>query len=450
MLCFADGSQQLGAGHQVRIRALGKALADRGHEVRFACRSLPGSTHEWTWSGLDVAVSEEADATVALTAALTEWPADICCLDHYDCGLPRGVLTVRFHDAGQGAAPAADMVVDAVGNASDVPAAIPCVGLPYAVIRSDFSRVRHRGGSGFLVVLGGTDATGTLPRLLSAMRDRGVDCRVAGVDDPAARGWGATEGLGRLSAPKLAEALADADAVICTASTVALEAASVGTPAVLVHLARNQDGVARKARRAGVPVLSAADVESALDRVPAVWRGCDGRGASRVAARIDEARWCRQQGLIRPARFGDAEWLMALQQDPAVRSASLRDDEVRWGTHAAWLSETLADPGRRLFIGHDSGRDVGFVRLDRADQDVAVVSIAVAPWARGQGYAQRLLEALAAFAEVQDFCRVLEAVVRCDNRASMALFEKAGYQAVRHASTNGRDVRVLHKELRND
>jgi RimJ/RimL family protein N-acetyltransferase len=85
-----------------------------------------------------------------------------------------------------------------------------------------------------------------------------------------------------------------------------------------------------------------------------------------------------------------------------------------------------------LSIGLLGPRPIGQVRLEReADGDVEV-SIAIAPEARGEGLARPLLRAAMAAAQRSPALGGGRYVarVRPENAASIALFERAGFQRV--------------------
>src|SRR5205814_10364055 len=98
-------------------------------------------------------------------------------------------------------------------------------------------------------------------------------------------------------------------------------------------------------------------------------------------------------------------------------------------------------PDRLLFIAELDGDAVGTVRFDLREPDVWEVSITLAPASRGRGLSgfvlaegeQALLERVPAQAVL--------AAVHQDNRASNALFERAGYADTAPAVSGFRQLR---------
>jgi RimJ/RimL family protein N-acetyltransferase len=134
--------------------------------------------------------------------------------------------------------------------------------------------------------------------------------------------------------------------------------------------------------------------------------------------------------MLRPARPDDAPRLLEWANDPATRAASFDRAEISWREHVAWLAAVLADPDRRLWIAEEEGVALGQVRVDRAPGGFGVVSIGLAPGARGRGIGRAvLLMGLAAAARELGIRRA-RAVVMGANLPSRRLFEGAGFVAV--------------------
>jgi len=110
-------------------------------------------------------------------------------------------------------------------------------------------------------------------------------------------------------------------------------------------------------------------------------------------------------------------------------------ERVSWQNHSPWFARTLSDPRRHLLVAEASGRAVGVVRFDEQREGEWVVSINVAPEARGKRLAAPILEAgwqwLAAHVEIVD---LVIAEVRAGNDASVRAFEASGYRLVESGS----------------
>ena len=143
---------------------------------------------------------------------------------------------------------------------------------------------------------------------------------------------------------------------------------------------------------------------------------------------------------LRPATIEDADTLRAWRNDATTRENSLERGEVAPEEHLRWLTATLANPGRRLFIAEGPEGPVGTARLDftangRAGEvslewtPAAEVSLTVAPASRAYGWGSTILHALVAEARGLGRTR-LDARIRNENAASLCAFIGAGFLPV--------------------
>lgn len=145
---------------------------------------------------------------------------------------------------------------------------------------------------------------------------------------------------------------------------------------------------------------------------------------------------------LRRARTDDASAVWKWNDDPTARAVSLSPEPIPWPTHEAWFAARLADPACRLWIVQAAGQPCGIVRIDRGDRQ-GVVSIALAPEARGQGIGAEAL-AIACqryFGETGD--AAIEALILPENEASQRVFARAGFQPEGERELRGRRVLVF-------
>jgi len=135
--------------------------------------------------------------------------------------------------------------------------------------------------------------------------------------------------------------------------------------------------------------------------------------------------------------------------DPAAGTASLavlHAASFARAWDAATLSDMLAAPGTFAFI-HDDGFVLGRAAADEAE----ILTLAVAPHARGKGLGRALLQAAISRArELGATTMFLE--VGADNPAALALYAGLGFAKVgqRKAYYEGRDALVLRLPLAGD
>lgn len=505
LLLRCDAGPSTGVGHAVRCAAVAEAALLSGHEVFWSGR-LDGLG--WLWSGLvrePGHVLPSADTAGGLAALAREHRIDAVHVDHYLLGddlrpalNAAGVVLSTVEDFATGRRPG-DVVVDPNMGAEDHPR--PDDGSPlllrgpgYAPLRLTVRRARTRralraadapgtGPPRVLVVMGGTDAAGLLPRVVAALAAADVPAEVDVVVpggrplDLPADGPATFRAVPPL--PDLPAAMAEADLVVSAAGTTVWELCCVGVPMALVRAADNQTEGYRTVVDAGAaaglggtadlvdPAAAAAVLRSLLtspgDRATLADRAAtvvDGEGAGRVVDAVAtavgtsggrEARVAAEGRVLarvvrpRPARPGDAELLLAWRNDPDTRRWSRSHDAVDLATHRRWLADSLDRDDRLLLVVADARGPVGTVRWDR-DGSGWEVSITVAPERRGEGLALPMLRA------GEDALRArtgagtaVTAVVHTRNDASARLFARAGYGEPGTPDADG--FRTLHRVL---
>ena len=150
--------------------------------------------------------------------------------------------------------------------------------------------------------------------------------------------------------------------------------------------------------------------------------------------------------VARRAATADADLLRIWRNDDQARRWSRSQAPVSVDQHAAWLTSTLADPARHLWVVERDGIPVATVRHDRIRPGRYEVSVTVAPDVRGQGVAGGALAAAQReLVDVDPQAQVLEAHVRADNAASLRVFDRGGYNST-GIDSDGLAVLELHLE----
>nr|WP_255426866.1 bifunctional UDP-2,4-diacetamido-2,4,6-trideoxy-beta-L-altropyranose hydrolase/GNAT family N-acetyltransferase [Pseudonocardia sp. C8] len=312
-------------------------------------------------------------------------------------------------------------------------------------------------GPRVLVVMGGTDAAGLLPRVVAALAGAGAPADVEVVVPEGRAVDLPTGGPARFRAippvPDLPAAMAETDLVVSAAGTTVWELCCVGVPMALVQAADNQADGYRAVVAAGAAAGlggagdladpgPAAAVLHTLLTVPAHRAGLaarargvvDGEGARRIVDAIAVAAGGSGEHPLpgsalhaRPATLDDAELLLAWRNDPETRRWSRSTAGIDLDTHRHWLARSLERDDRLLLVVSDACGPVGTVRWDRTEPGWEV-SITVAPERRGSGLAAPLLRAgEQALRAVTGRGTPVTAVVHTGNAASARLFTRAGY-----------------------
>lgn len=348
-------------------------------------------------------------------------------------------------------------------DAADYAALVPpdcriLAGARYAMLPTEFAAARpralarRRGGAvrRLLVSLGTTDIGGITRKAVESVLAAGVDC---GIDVVLASGAPSLEPVRALARrdPRLRVHVDTADMIalmteaglaVGAPGTSSWERCCLGLPAVTVVVADNQRFVAKMLAQAG----AVAAVESpdrigaavtrlladpaALGRMSAAAAAiADGAGAALVAAAALGEPGSSAAGSLR-LRAGaeeDCEALWLWRNDPHVRAMAKSAAPIAWQEHARWFAAMLASGDSRLFVADVEGRPAAMVRFDRTD-DGELVSINVDPAARGRGIGKAALAAACARHEAEAGAEALVAEIRPGNRASIRIFEAAGFE----------------------
>jgi RimJ/RimL family protein N-acetyltransferase len=133
---------------------------------------------------------------------------------------------------------------------------------------------------------------------------------------------------------------------------------------------------------------------------------------------------------LRDAEHGDARLLFEWVNDPVVRAQSFTQATVPWEDHERWFARKLADARCLLLIAEDAqSQPMGQVRFDLGDDSSAVISIAMAPERRGQGYGAAAIARACEVLRARHGPLTVLAYIRRDNLASQRAFSRAGFSA---------------------
>lgn len=130
---------------------------------------------------------------------------------------------------------------------------------------------------------------------------------------------------------------------------------------------------------------------------------------------------------FRRADLDDLELLLEWRNDPDTVKNSFGRKKISGLEHLQWMYRALTGNYCDIYIAVDDCVPVGTVRLDAMHPETdKLVSITVAPIARGKGYGSRILS----FVSAAEPDRELVALVKNSNKASISIFTKAGFAEV--------------------
>lgn len=341
VVCRADASHFLGAGHVMRLLTLAGALRAQNGAALFLCRDHPGhlahliqaqgfDCHVWDRTTDDILGGDIAQDAAATRVAAHDFGATHVFVDHYGTDatwesaqtLPVFAVEDLFNR------PHAceillnqNLGVTAADYADLVPAQTTClVGPEYALLRREFAQLRPtalaRRNAGavqeILITMGGTDqpnATGWVLANLAEM-DLDPDLHLTIVMGPTAphletiRAEAATL-LCRTTVlsgtSDMGELMVQADFAIGAAGSTSWERCALGLASIIVILADNQREIANALNQSGAAIAlemgKGAALKNALKKIlhDAGFRAkmsntaatvTDGRGVDRVIAAL--------------------------------------------------------------------------------------------------------------------------------------------------------------------
>jgi spore coat polysaccharide biosynthesis predicted glycosyltransferase SpsG len=278
VVIVADAAPAVGMGHVSRCSALAAALGEPVRCLAFEAEApFERDGVAWTpWAGS----LDELDDTIAVIDGYRFDPTRLAAR----------VAVALFHDGGE-VPPGVALVIAPIAHGDGW-----LNGFEYACLRREFwEREPHQGGAGVLVTTGAGSEGDELAEAVAAALDTPTVVR-----GPASQLRAPAGAIVLDAPPSLRAPLRAADVVIATGGQTSLEAAACGTPAVLLALDRAQAEQAERLARAGAALLAdtpqsaaraaqdlLADREQRAHMSEAGQRTVDGRGAQRVARRVE-------------------------------------------------------------------------------------------------------------------------------------------------------------------
>lgn len=463
----ADSSPTIGAGHVMRMIALGQAWYELGGQVHFiGCfKSLEDriKAEGFSITRLTNSWPAQSDLTALLEATS---PSDWVALDgyHFDLEYQQRIReadrkTLVMDDVCNREGYDADILLnqnlDAAKYAYPInPEAIQLIGADYTLIRKEFL---HQAvpedlppqAKNVLITFGGADPTNMTPRILDIL-DGTVDGNIhitvitgsanqnrAEIQEKVAQLACTCEIL--TDVDDMPSLIRKTDAAITAAGSTCWELCYYGTPMLAIQVADNQAGVIAGLMEHGAAlcidgrathteiaksintVVYDKDTRAALNTKARTL--IDGKGAIRLARLM--ANWNLS---LRRAEHDDSETILKWRNEPTTRASSFHSEVIPFDEHNAWFNCKLADDTCLFYMAIDEqGRPVGQIRFDKQPDNEAIISISVAPEMKNRGIGTTVTQlACRQLAESWPGCRAV-ALVKTDNPASSAMFIKAGF-----------------------
>ena len=130
---------------------------------------------------------------------------------------------------------------------------------------------------------------------------------------------------------------------------------------------------------------------------------------------------------LRPAAQDDCQRLWDWRNELATREASFDTQPIPFEDHKIWFSRKLDALDTKIFIIMDAaGREVGYVRFN-IESGEAEISVSVDKCERSKGYGAEAIRLGSEQLLTPGSVNRVIAYIKEDNPASVAAFQRAGY-----------------------
>jgi perosamine synthetase len=131
---------------------------------------------------------------------------------------------------------------------------------------------------------------------------------------------------------------------------------------------------------------------------------------------------------LREISVDDAELIFGWRNDPEIVSLGTTNKTVDWEVHTKWITNSINNSERRIYLIHLDDVAAGQIRFDRQENNSAVISVYLTHEFRGKGFGNKAISQGSdlIFKDWSNLIRVI-AHIKSDNIGSIQSFEKAGF-----------------------
>jgi UDP-2,4-diacetamido-2,4,6-trideoxy-beta-L-altropyranose hydrolase len=219
-------------------------------------------------------------------------------------------------------------------------------------------------------------------------------------------------------------------AAILSASTMAVEYATIGGYLAVLQTAHNQQYLHKGLidETIAIPVNEAASVDekkyhTMLQKQRQLF---DGKSADRFLKLFNELQLQASLTFIRAAKAHlDITWQWAA--NPAVRAYSFNQKPIQFEEHQNWYLQKIEQDNCVYLLAKLGHEFIGSLRFDIKDNN-ALISYLVAPEQHGRGLGRVMLsKGLSYFAQLNTTAAMVTGYVLPQNIASVKVFERLGF-----------------------
>lgn len=132
---------------------------------------------------------------------------------------------------------------------------------------------------------------------------------------------------------------------------------------------------------------------------------------------------------FRKAEKSDCKIYFDWTNDKSVREQSFNSDEVLFENHEKWFLNKIEDKSCFMLIfQNNNNENIGQVRVQKTENNRAIIGVSVANEFRGKGYASKIIEIASQNFLNQNIGFEISAYIKVENIGSKKAFEKANFQ----------------------
>ena len=132
---------------------------------------------------------------------------------------------------------------------------------------------------------------------------------------------------------------------------------------------------------------------------------------------------------FRKATLADTKIYFDWANDSCVREQSYKSSIIDFENHKKWFEAKIADDSCIFLIFQSQkNENIGQIRIQKDDQNQALIGISIAKEHRGKGYATEMLLLATDYFFKNNKGYSLNAYIKEQNRSSKQAFERAGFK----------------------
>lgn len=444
----ADASATIGYGHFIRTLALADMLKDNFDCCFFTCHPTSYQVGEMKKVCPFVVLQEETHYDEFLSHLQGD---EIVVLDNYffdtnyQCAIKqkgcRLVCIDDMHDKHY----VADIVINHGQSNPDLfdvePYTKLCLGFDWALLRKPFLEAAKKEYhfsnkiEKVAICFGGSDVYDITGYFVNQVLQFSTVNSVAAVVGDAYTPhslWKEDKRLvyrSRLTAQEMADLFCDSDLVICSASSVCMEALACGAKVAVGWYVDNQVDFYNLLLSnnwvigLGYVKQPSVDLHNVNFQKP-INVNIDGYIQERYVSMFQELM---DGCYLREARSTDVDLLYRWVNDPIVRQSAFNTDEIHYEEHCCWFTRCLQREDVKIYIFVVGNNPVGQIRLNMQENGVGEIDYSIASEYRGQNLGHKIVEMISKEAEQIKHVTSLVAYVKSENLPSQRVFFKNNF-----------------------